>query len=242
LAARARAIATGDLASLVALLVNERGAVTAVSVAEQLGVPEPSAPWLFSDTLRRELEHSTVDLLAAHHAANPLQPGADVDVIRREVVRAARRVGVRTEASLADAAIGELVAVGAVVREGGMLRLPSHHAAPVRAVDMDRLLAAIDSPTPPTMKELKATGFAADLIEAAAREGLLVRVSPELVISADLVARAEALVNAAPQGITVSAVREGLGTSRKYAVPLMEWLDRQGITRREGDLRFPRGT
>jgi selenocysteine-specific elongation factor len=107
---------------------------------------------------------------------------------------------------------------------------------------MDRLLAAIDSPTPPTMRELNATGFAADLIEAASREGLLVRVSPELVISADLVAHAETLVNAAPQGITVGEVREALGTSRKYAVPLMEWLDRQGITRREGDLRFPRGT
>ncbi|MEA2613905.1 MAG: selenocysteine-specific elongation factor, partial [Chloroflexota bacterium] len=116
------------------------------------------------------------------------------------------------------------------------------HAAPIRTAETDRLLAAIDSPTPPTVRELRATGFGSDLIEAAAREGLLVRVSPELAISAELVARAETLINAAPQGITVSAVREALGTSRKYAVPLMEWMDRQGITRREGDLRFPRGT
>ncbi|MEA2581267.1 MAG: selenocysteine-specific elongation factor [Actinomycetota bacterium] len=242
LAARARTIAAGDLASLVTLLVNERGAVTAVSVAEQLGVPQPSAPWLFSDTLRRDLEHSAVERLAAHHEATPLQPGADVDLIRREVVRAARRAGVRTDASFADAAISELVTAGTLVREGGALRLPSHHAAPIRTAETDRLLAVIDSPTPPTVRELRATGFGSDLIEAAGREGLLVRVSPELVISAELAARAAALVNAAPQGITVSAVREALGTSRKYAVPLMEWMDRQGITRREGDLRFPRGT
>ena len=61
------------------------------------------------------------------------------------------------------------------------------------------------------------------------------------MLSADVVDRATALVNAAPQGITVSAVREALGTTRKYAVPLLEWMDKQGLTRREGDLRFPRG-
>ena len=30
------------------------------------------------------------------------------------------------------------------------------------------------------------------------------------------------------------------GTSRKYALPILEWFDQRGITRREGDLRFPR--
>jgi selenocysteine-specific elongation factor len=39
----------------------------------------------------------------------------------------------------------------------------------------------------------------------------------------------------------VSAVRQAIGTSRKYAVPLMEHLDRTGVTRRSGDLRFARG-
>jgi selenocysteine-specific elongation factor len=43
-------------------------------------------------------------------------------------------------------------------------------------------------------------------------------------------------------GITVSAFREALGTSRKYAVPLLEWFDQRGVTRREGDLRFPRSS
>jgi selenocysteine-specific elongation factor len=56
-----------------------------------------------------------------------------------------------------------------------------------------------------------------------------------------LVARAEAAVrDAGTAGITVSAFREALGTSRKYAVPLLEWFDHRGVTRRDGDLRFPR--
>jgi selenocysteine-specific elongation factor len=37
-------------------------------------------------------------------------------------------------------------------------------------------------------------------------------------------------------------VRERLGTSRRYAVPLMEHLDRTGATRRSGDRRIVRGT
>jgi selenocysteine-specific elongation factor len=46
--------------------------------------------------------------------------------------------------------------------------------------------------------------------------------------------------SAGATGITVSAFREALGTSRKYALPILEWFDQRGITRRSGDLRFPR--
>jgi hypothetical protein len=55
------------------------------------------------------------------------------------------------------------------------------------------------------------------------------------------VKRATALVRQhAAEGISVSMLRAELGTSRRFAVPLAEWLDGQGITRRRGDLRFPR--
>ena len=40
-------------------------------------------------------------------------------------------------------------------------------------------------------------------------------------------------------GLTVAEIRDLLGTTRKYAVPLCEYLDRVGVTRREGDLRLP---
>jgi len=40
--------------------------------------------------------------------------------------------------------------------------------------------------------------------------------------------------------MTVSALKEALGTTRKYAVPLMEWFDQHAVTRRQGDLRFLR--
>jgi len=40
------------------------------------------------------------------------------------------------------------------------------------------------------------------------------------------------------KGLTVAEIRDILGTTRKYAVPLCEYLDRSGVTRRDGDLRY----
>ena len=98
-------------------------------------------------------------------------------------------------------------------------------------------------PTPPSIAELRASGVSASVLDAAVRSGGLVRISAELVLTSELVERAGTIVReAGTDGITVGALRERLGTSRKYAVPLAEYLDRTGITRRSGDLRFARGT
>jgi selenocysteine-specific elongation factor len=97
-------------------------------------------------------------------------------------------------------------------------------------------------PTPPSIAELRAAGVVPALLDASVRSGALVRISAELLFTRELVERAETIVReAGADGITVSALRERLGTSRKYAVPLAEHLDRTGVTRRSGDLRFARG-
>jgi selenocysteine-specific elongation factor len=73
-------------------------------------------------------------------------------------------------------------------------------------------------------------------------EGRLVRVSADLVMTPATIERALTLIRAAgSDGMTVSDVRAALGTSRKYAVPLLEYLDAQGLTRRVGDVRVARG-
>jgi selenocysteine-specific elongation factor len=46
------------------------------------------------------------------------------------------------------------------------------------------------------------------------------------------------LLAAQPDGITVGQVTKALGTSRKWAVPLLSLLDSRGVTRRRGDLRI----
>jgi selenocysteine-specific elongation factor len=137
-----------------------------------------------------------------------------------------------------------LSSTGEIVRSAATVRASEHRASlDDRDVDVDELLKAIGGEheaTPPTVRELQIAGFARDVIEAASRAGLVVRITPDLVVTPALAAREEGAARAAGEGITVSAFRELLGTSRKYAVPLLEWLDRRGVTRREGDLRFPR--
>jgi selenocysteine-specific elongation factor len=133
---------------------------------------------------------------------------------------------------------------GAILREGVVLRLPSHRVSTTGREDADRLVAAVQQsePTPRTVRELHAAGFGPELIRAVCEGGRLVRISPDIVITPAFLARAEEVVRArtAPPGLTVSSFREGIGTSRKYALPILEFFDARGITRRQGGVRLAR--
>jgi selenocysteine-specific elongation factor len=82
-----------------------------------------------------------------------------------------------------------------------------------------------------------------DLFEVCVAEGFLVRVNGDVYLHADAEADMRRLVRErlAKQtgGLTVAEIRDLLGTTRKFAVPLCEYLDLVGVTRREGDLRLP---
>ncbi len=99
--------------------------------------------------------------------------------------------------------------------------------------------------TPPEMKEFVnvAAGNASllkEIVEVAAAEGFLVRLSEGLFLHSDHDLELRQRVRERLQdgvGATVAEIRDLLGTTRKYAVPLCEYLDRIGLTRRDGDLR-----
>ncbi len=78
---------------------------------------------------------------------------------------------------------------------------------------------------------------ALDALEAL---GEIERVGPHLYRRAQLEAvERRTLAALRERGrITVAEFRDLLGTSRKYAMPLLEWFDARGITRREGDFRM----
>lgn len=79
------------------------------------------------------------------------------------------------------------------------------------------------------------------LIALAAAAGDLVPISPEFYLHAEAERHIRHALEerlSTGQGLTVSQIREILGTSRKYAVPICEYLDRVGFTRREGDARL----
>ena len=241
LAARAAARRT-DLGPL---LVEERGAVEASEVSLVTGAPEGAQGWLVDERVRAAAEEALRSVLAAHHADHPLERGAGLEVARVTVADALRGAGAPASPGAVETVLAVLASSGQLAREGDTVRLAAHRVAlDARRPDLDRLVAEIGGgheATPPTVRELADRGVAREVIEAADREGLVVRLTPDLVVTTGFAARAEAVARAATDGITVSAFREALGTSRKYAVPLLEWLDRRGVTRRDGDLRYPRG-
>jgi selenocysteine-specific elongation factor len=80
-----------------------------------------------------------------------------------------------------------------------------------------------------------------DITEVCIAEGYLVQIGEGLYLHAEHEAQMRSKVRAklaGGQGLTVAEIRDILATTRKFAVPLCEYLDRAGITRREGDLRY----
>jgi selenocysteine-specific elongation factor len=80
-----------------------------------------------------------------------------------------------------------------------------------------------------------------DLFEICVAEGCLVRIADDIYLHGDVEAEMRRKIKerlATSAGLTVAEIRDLLGTTRKFAVPLCEYLDRVGVTRREGDLRL----
>jgi len=112
----------------------------------------------------------------------------------------------------------------------------------------DRLVAAYQAarfqPPDPASFAGQAGGNAAslaDLFELCVAEGDLVHIAEDIYLHADADAEMRRLITeklAHGPGLTVAEIRDLLGTTRKFAVPLCEYLDRVGVTRREGDLRL----
>jgi selenocysteine-specific elongation factor len=80
-----------------------------------------------------------------------------------------------------------------------------------------------------------------DLTEVCVAEGYLAPIAEGLFLHAEHEAAMREKVRAKlaeGKGMTVAEIRDILATTRKFAVPLCEYLDRVGVTRREGDLRY----
>jgi len=81
-----------------------------------------------------------------------------------------------------------------------------------------------------------------ELFNLSVQEGKLVCLQDDLYLDYDVEQEMRCLVSNALEngkGLTVAEIRDLLKTSRKYAVPFCEHLDKIGTTRREGDLRYP---
>jgi len=100
---------------------------------------------------------------------------------------------------------------------------------------------------PPSWNDLSRSAgldevFAAELLQYMLRTGDLVKIAEELYFLKDVLAGARQKVSQSLRDkgeITVAEVRDLLQTSRKFALPLLEYFDREKLTRRVGDKRLP---
>ena len=79
-----------------------------------------------------------------------------------------------------------------------------------------------------------------ELLTMAYENGDIVQANDEYFFHAEVVREAQSKIRAAIQengGMTMSDIRTLVDTSRKWAVPLCEYFDESGFTKREGDLR-----
>ncbi|MGH2692079.1 MAG: selenocysteine-specific translation elongation factor [Actinomycetota bacterium] len=242
---RKRLEATAD--ELPTVVVAERGAIRVSELRVLSGSDTPAVAeasllgdWWIEDSLRRDLERSATSALEGLHGRSPHLPGIEVAELKARLISEAPRP---VSEEVAAAILSELEREGTVGRRGTVLRLAGHTVSlGERQLEADRLVEQIASaePTPPSQRDLEGKGFARELIDACVMTGLIARVSPDVLVtpgflaSAEKVARAEA---ASPGGLTVSRFRELLGTTRKYALPILGSFDERGITMRDGDVR-----
>ncbi len=197
----------------VARVVAERGWVDAEVLGRLVGVPQAPqlGPWVVDPSM---LARARAAVEEAVDAGGPL--GLDV-------------------AGLDPRQRAVLATLDNVVIDAGRARRPD-------AVDPlvgHPYLRALDaSPFTPPPPEGVDRGELRELV----RRGLVVEsdgtwFSPGAVEAAAVVL--VPLFAAHPDGITVAQIRDALGSSRKFLLPLLALLDGRGVTRRRGDLRIP---
>ncbi len=193
----------------------------------------------------RSLSAAVTRMLGDYHRAQPLSEGMPREEVRERLAgKAAAGVFDHVIAGLADA--GKIVA-------GGRLALSGHRVAlsedETRARDGIAQALREAGLRPPDSAELAASlGIKADLL--ARVTGLLVRQRVLVKVDA-LLFHEEALSRlkhdiadlkrTAPGGVArvdVAAFKERYGITRKFAIPLLEYLDRERVTRRMGDTRL----
>jgi selenocysteine-specific elongation factor len=198
----------------------------------RMGVPTTITPvhddWLVDEQLLVRLKEKLHNLVAAWGRDRPLEPGPPLDVVRR-----ALRLPDR---SLVPALVTPPLTVqtGRVVRAGQQSALP----APVmRALEQIRAELAANPFAAPATERLTALGLGPRELGAAVRAGALVRIAEGVVLLPGSIKDAVTALGALPQPFTVSEARRALDTTRRVAVPLLELLDRQGLTVRLPDDR-----
>ncbi len=190
----------------------------------------------------RSLQESMLSYLNDFHSRNPLAAGVSREELRNRFLRSSsidyfqfllqrleQRELIRIDRSI-------------VMRRDWAPRLnPAQEG--VRRSILDALRRSF--PRPPNLTELKQRlhhppSRTEEVCFFLIQQGDLVRVGGEFVLTPFQIDRLknELTIKFSPgQSFSVPEFKDSLGISRKYAIPFLEYLDREGVTRRQGDGR-----
>jgi selenocysteine-specific elongation factor len=184
---------------------------------------DPLAAGMPTEAAREALKLPSRDLVVALATGDVVQDGGLLRILAPSATKTA---------SAAQSAVAEPAPAGAATAVG---RLPPAIVSAVQAV-LDDL--AREPFAAPDGERLRALGLDPKALAAAARAGLLLRVADTVVLAAGAGQEAARRLAELDQPFTTSQARQALGTSRRVAIPLLEYLDRARVTERlPGDLR-----
>ncbi|MDD5541981.1 MAG: selenocysteine-specific translation elongation factor [Acidobacteriia bacterium] len=189
------------------------------------------------------IQERLAEIVTAYHARQALATGISKQELK---VRLGPKVsGEVFEMALAEAVRAKILEVtGDVVHQSGRRVEFSAEEEVGRKVILEAFLAA--GLTVPSVDEVLAKlkidrTRAKQIVQLLVREGFLVRVTTELMFHADSVAELKRRLQArkgSSSRLSITEFKGLTGVSRKYAIPLLEYLDRERVTRREGDERL----
>ncbi|HYC31490.1 MAG TPA: selenocysteine-specific translation elongation factor [Gemmatimonadales bacterium] len=210
-------------------------AATGALARETAGVVRAGETWVSSSSMDTASARA-LDLLRAHHRSHPSDPGLPLETLRR---------GLRTGADIVDGVLAELVRSGRVRRRDGVAALAGF-APRVEGggAEVDRIVGILEAAalTPPSVDELERQTGRRDIgaiLRLAAASGRVEAVERDRYYASAALQRFVATLVELGRDATIApgAVRDRLGISRKFLIPLLEWADVKGVTVRVADGR-----
>jgi selenocysteine-specific elongation factor len=205
-------------------------ALLAMGISDQ---PEPvTGEWLADPGHWSDLAARLGEAVTAQAAREPLTPGLTVEAARTAVGLPDRRLVdalIRPPLRLRDGLV-QVTSAGII----SDAQLSAAVAAAVKILLADLATAPFASPDADRLRHL---GLDVRAIAAAERAGLLLRVSDQIVLAPGADALAGRVLAGLPQPFTAAEARKALQTTRRVAIPLLEFLDRAGVTQRLPDDR-----
>lgn len=214
---------------------------TAVSALVKRGEIVQLGELLVTRSALRDAEGTMVTRLTAFHDANRLKEGISKEELREQV-----DLSPEVFAGVLDLMIREkkIESSGELVRAAGRgVAMKSDESESKKQIEEAFAKAGLKVPA---MKEVLATvkvdrARAQQIVTLLLRDKTLVKLSDDLVFHKSaldsLRAQIANLKTTSPK-IDVAKFKDATGVSRKYAIPLLEWLDRERVTKRVGDERI----